>query len=990
LFGELMRKLKRFTFATCVCLCAIGAGWSLISDRVTADEAAQACARRNFQAVLNFPAGLNDPFNLVVGDYNGDDLPDLAVFGANKSVILPGDGAGRFGTTGAITLPLNLTQAVRGDFNGDAIPDLAGMNFQGGADSVGLMLGDGSGNFRKSVSFNADQPRHSVAGDFNGDGKLDLAVISYSARSLTLYPGDGAGQFGQAIVTTVERNPSYAVEGDFNGDGKLDLAVANAASDSVTILANDGAGRFSALTPFSVEFGPYELAAGDFNRDGRPDLAVMKTRPQQVFIFLNNGAGQFTKLDSYDVTDGSRVSVADFNRDNIPDLALSKQGAAAILVNNGGGVFTRVPSQGLPGFPATIAAEDFNLDGRVDLVACDSVIGLGGRIYFYAGDGAGRFIATAGIFVNTQTNFTSGAGIGDFNRDGNPDLAVAHYNGFGVPNVAPGEVAILLGNGAGAFNQITSISVGRAPRRVVVNDFNGDGKDDLAVTIQGESKVVLLLGDGAGFFGISGSYNTGRDTLVMVTGDFNGDGKTDLVANGRLDNVVTMLLGDGTGFSSVKNYPAGESPLSLAAADFNQDGKLDLAVSNSGSTQVSILPGDGAGGFGAAISFTAGVKIGPLTAADYNNDGKTDLAVASEVPGHGRGMLTVFTGDGTGRFTAAGDYELDDNAIEMKTVDTNGDSRPDLVIANQFATGATVLLNNGAGGFTAKTSYLSFANPSSLAVGDLNKDGGPDLILTTVTSRISIALSACQATPELVSASAASFRTARLGAESIVAAFGANLSANTATANSLPLPTTLAGTSVSVKDSLGAERLAPLFFVAPSQINYQMPPGTAEGETQVTIKNADAVVASGQAQVARVAPGLFAANADGQGVAAATVLRVRQDGSQIYEPVARFDAALNRFVAVPIDLGPDLGNASDQVFLILFGTGLRYSNSPSAVTARIGNAVVEVLYAGAQGGFVGLDQLNLRLPRSLVGSGAVDIVLTVNGKTANSVRVNIQ
>src|SRR5262245_24397605 len=812
-----MKYSKRFSRAICVSLFAIIICRPLISSQVTAvDGGAAACSRRSFRAVMNFPARLNDPFNLIVGDYNGDDLPDLAVFGSNKSSILIGDGAGRFGTAGAITTPIHLTQAVSGDFNGDAIPDLAGINFQGGNTQGGLMLGDGTGNFRESASITTDQPRHSVAGDFNGDGKLDLVVVSHAAKSVTVYPGDGKGQFGQAIITNVERNPSYVVEGDFNGDGKTDLAVANEASDSVTIIVNDGTGRFNALNPFSVDFGPYEMVAGDFNRDGRPDLAVMKNRPRQLFVFLNSGAGQFTKFGSFVATDFSGVIAADFNRDNALDLALTKQGSAAILLNNGGGVFTSAPSTGFPGFPTTIAAGDFNLDGLVDVAACESVIGLGGKIYVFLGAGAGQFTSTAGVFVNTPANFTSGAGIGDFNRDGNPDLAVAHYNAFGGPGVTGGEVAILLGNGAGSFQQITSIAVGRAPRRVVVNDFNGDGKDDLAVTIQGESKVVLLTGDGSGFFGINGSYNTGRDTMSMVTGDFNGDGKTDLVANGRFDNVVTLMLGDGTGFSQVTNYPAGESPFGMAPGDFNQDGKLDLAVSSGGLTKVTILPGDGAGRFLAGSSFTAGVKIGALASADFNNDGKADLAVTSETPGQGQGTVAVFTGDGTGQFSPAGSYDLEDTPIDMTVTDVNGDARPDLVIANQLATGATVLSNNGAGGFAEKTSFFSFANPSSVAVGDLNKDGAPDLILTTVTSRISVAFSACQATPELVSASAANFRSVKLARESIVAAFGANLSATTAAADSLPLPTMLAGTSVSVKDSLGAERLAPLFFVSPT------------------------------------------------------------------------------------------------------------------------------------------------------------------------------
>ncbi|MGE0131653.1 MAG: SBBP repeat-containing protein [Blastocatellales bacterium] len=236
----------------------------------------------------------------------------------------------------------------------------------------------------------------------------------------------------------------------------------------------------------------------------------------------------------------------------------------------------------------------------------------------------------------------------------------------------------------------------------------------------------------------------------------------------------------------------------------------------------------------------------------------------------------------------------------------------------------------------------------------------------------------------VASASAASFDRASLAVESIVSAFGSNLAPAVKIADATPLPTTLAGATVKVRDSRGVERQAPLFFVSPNQINFQIPPGTSTGLTTITSTDANGNSASGVEMITNVAPGLFSANANGQGVAAAVVLRIRADGSQSYEPVAVFDQSQNRFVARPIDLGP----ATDQVFLILFGTGLRNHSALSNVNAKIGAEDAEVLFVGAQGGFVGLDQINLRLPRSLAGRGEVDVVLTADGKPANAVKVN--
>ncbi len=238
----------------------------------------------------------------------------------------------------------------------------------------------------------------------------------------------------------------------------------------------------------------------------------------------------------------------------------------------------------------------------------------------------------------------------------------------------------------------------------------------------------------------------------------------------------------------------------------------------------------------------------------------------------------------------------------------------------------------------------------------------------------------------IASVSAASYMGAELASESITAAFGERLATSLRQANSSPLPTTLAGTTVKITDIGGVERLAPLFFVAPSQINYQIPQGTPTGPANIQVTSGDGTLSSGIINISMVAPGLFAANATGQGVAAAVALRVTEDGAQIYESVSEFDPDQNKFVPLPIDLDP----ATDQMFLVLFGSGFKFRSSLSAVTATIGGVNAEVLYAGPADGFVGLDQSNIRLPRSLAGRGLVEVVMTVDGKISNRITVQIR
>lgn len=243
----------------------------------------------------------------------------------------------------------------------------------------------------------------------------------------------------------------------------------------------------------------------------------------------------------------------------------------------------------------------------------------------------------------------------------------------------------------------------------------------------------------------------------------------------------------------------------------------------------------------------------------------------------------------------------------------------------------------------------------------------------------------------LVTASAASYRAQPFASESIAAAFGDDLAAATEAANSLPLPTTLAGTTVKVKDSAGVERLAPLFFVSPRQVNYLVPSETAVGDATAILTNSQGKVFEAYLNVRNVAPGLFSANADGKGVAAGVAFRVKADGASGYEPIARYDETQKKFVAVPIDLGPQ----TDQLFVILFGTGMRFRRSLSDVTAQFGSAAnpAQALYVGPQDNFAGLDQVNLRVPRTLVGRGEVEIILRMDGTgetEANRVTVNIR
>ena len=230
--------------------------------------------------------------------------------------------------------------------------------------------------------------------------------------------------------------------------------------------------------------------------------------------------------------------------------------------------------------------------------------------------------------------------------------------------------------------------------------------------------------------------------------------------------------------------------------------------------------------------------------------------------------------------------------------------------------------------------------------------------------------------------------------ESIVSAFGANLSSMTASATTLPLPLSLGNVSVIVDG-----RLARLFFVSPSQINYQIPPGTPSGTANMVVTNNGQMVSQGAIAVSGVAPSLFTANASGDGPPAGLLLRVRADGQQVYELLARFDAGLKQFAPAPI-----VRQAGEQLFLILFGTGLKQAPNTDgnagngvaeSVQVSVGGVNAQVVFAGAAQGFVGLEQINVRIPDSALSNPNTAVVVKArdvlnNQKQANIVTISLQ
>jgi hypothetical protein len=358
--------------------------------------------------------------------------------------------------------------------------------------------------------------------------------------------------------------------------------------------------------------------------------------------------------------------------------------------------------------------------------------------------------STFGVGVNSAS-----VAVGDFNGDGKLDLAVANSgeNPIDVPQ-PHGSVSVLLGNGDGTFQSAVTYSfTGTNLGCIVVGDFNGDGKVDLAVATS-KGGVSVLLGNGDGTF--QPAVNSSAPGSPFVVGDFDGDGKLDLATlynNSLAGTGVAVLLGNGDGtFQAAVSYPTGGvAAYSIAVGDFNGDGKPDLALANQGSRLgsytdggVSVLLGNGDGTFQPVVNYDAGSRLYSVTVGDFNGDGKPDLAV-----GGNHGLLSgaagvlMLLGNGDGTFQTATNLSAAAFGASVVTGDFNGDGKLDLA-----SPGVSVLLGNGDGTFQTAVDFSVGPNPNpvSVAVGDFNGDGKPDLAVANqleTAEYVSVLLNTC-------------------------------------------------------------------------------------------------------------------------------------------------------------------------------------------------------------------------------------------------------
>ncbi len=701
---------------------------------------------------------------VATGDFNGDGKPDAVVanFASSDVAVLLGNGDGTL--QAPVTYPVGYEPQwiTVADVNRDGKLDLivasigcspcASGQTPGG---IFVLLGNGDGTFQKGISVAPDNPSQLAVGDFNGDGKPDILAAFGGQELVELLLGNGDGTFqAPQQIFTLETGVAAVAVGDFNGDGKLDAVAPNDGNGNLYFMPGNGNGTFGTAINSgnqSLNDSFQFIAAADFNGDHKLDVVTIDNFGNDIQVWLGNGDGTFQSPTTIAVAAGpSDLTIGDFNRDGIPDIAVVNDtypSTISILLGRGNGTFQTPVNRSVTGNAIrSLAAADFNGDGRLDLAVTSQVVGLPTGLYIALGNGDGTFQVPPDYPVGKNPDFVA---IADVNRDGHPDIVVTS-NGSNT-------VSVLLGKGNGTFAAAVNYPVGGGPSSVAIADVNGDGKPDLAVSNLGDSTVSVLLGNGDGTFKPQKTTSVTLGAESLTAGDFNKDGKQDLAVVSILG--ITILLGKGDGTFQPPPLLGSIGTRSglgnIVAADLNGDGKLDLVVANTDSSKISIYLGNGDGTFKTNVDYAADSlqSVQNLAVGDFNGDGEPDIVVADlgcdpcDSPTPAQGYIAVLFGKGDGTFQSFKTYPTGDSADSVATGDFNGDGKLDVVVTNLITDRATVLLNAGDGTFEAPVGFSADNSTNWVAVADLNGDGKPDIAVSNGgSSDVSVLLNTCSCT----------------------------------------------------------------------------------------------------------------------------------------------------------------------------------------------------------------------------------------------------
>jgi hypothetical protein len=588
---------------------------------------------------------------------------------------------------------------------------------------------------------------HIAAGDFNVDGRTDFIVPLFSANQVimkmnTTTVGASTPTFSANSILAASSGPLAAHSTDLNGDGKADLIVSCYTGNGVSVYINtttpgSSFPSFTAGAFFVTGVYPYIITSADFNLDGKMDFAVALDAGTLVDVFLNTAApGSTTPAFSvFSLVIGGTtrfVNTGDFNGDGKPDIVCTAQNDNILVVlmntTDPGSTtadFTTSPYIFTGTNPQAVKTADVNKDGLTDIVMVNRISEL------------------VSVYLNTTT----------------------------------------LGSSTPSFTAATNILTGVSPVDLELDDFNNDGKPDIAITNSGNNNISVFInltspGASSAVFSEWLNYSTGTTPLYLMTADLNRDGRRDIVTGNSGSANVSVFMNTTTvgisspSFGNKTNFITTRRPEEIHSGDFNGDGKPDVMTGlvdffNSDSLMVFLnqtAPGNSTASFTPRKAFYSPQSTGN-SLGDINNDGKLDIVSCSNTAIN---ILLNTTSPGSATASFSGAYTIYTSvAVAFSKIcieDLNGDGKPDISFGDFDTEQLKVFFNTTAPGaatpsFSSVTTFPAYDSPTRVCASDFNGDGKPDIALLNSPSGIDFKVFTVYINNTVTGAAAPSFST---------------------------------------------------------------------------------------------------------------------------------------------------------------------------------------------------------------------------------------
>lgn len=619
---------------------------------------------------------------LTVSDYNNDGKSDIVVFNnytssSNKIFILIS--SGRDFTSPRIIETNSQLQGIAlesADLNNDGNLDFI-VGFRDLGTVFYVFLGDGNGNFTKKFVTNTAFTEIIRLADLNGDNNLDILSGNKSTPLLKVYLGDGTGDFEFATTLQTTSNPINFIVDDFSGDNVLDIIANTINVSSVDYFIGSVSGPYSKTTiPTSENFTPFAgISSFDYNNDSRKDFIISGfNNGDHLSLFTNLGNNQFSQTLYTDKTPSTTFTLSTVDSD--------QDGKFEIISGSSGRFLSiRQQSQG-----DAFDSVEFLPYGQLPTRTLSGDINSDGYTDLII---ASEFNNSIGLYLGSSDEtftlselFTTKGNpmdlqLEDFNLDGNADIIYCTQNGIGNGD----EIGVL-------FSDVSGMIIGTASypilngRSLAVEDYNEDGYPDLLTN----NSIYLSNGNG----------NYSMNSIIMPytfdfkSGDFDNDGHQDFYATTTTEESI-FYYGDGLGGFTANTFYLETGGLNIRIHDFDKDGLLDISTTNQNNNSISILKNKGNRTWEELrITHESFNFVTSLAAADFNRDGIDDLSIVNSYSS----SVSIFLGKNTFEYEFFKTIAVGQSPWSVINVELNNDNRIDIVTFNAGPTLISVLYND--------------------------------------------------------------------------------------------------------------------------------------------------------------------------------------------------------------------------------------------------------------------------------------------------------